>query len=81
MSQKTKWIFVFGLLSFIIVFVSSFSVNAIYTTVFRASISLIIGTFIGYFFYCIWTWIAIDFSAKTIEPGKHSNNNANEEID
>jgi len=67
---------IFSILCFVIVFVSSLSMNQWETSLFRAMISSCIGLVIGLLFSQLWTWINLDI--KKSRPLPDQNNNGSE---
>ena len=66
MSTTLKWSLSFGFMMALFVFFSSFYVNGLVTSLFRAGFVFIIGLLIGLIFHIVWGFIQIDFK-ETLE--------------
>src|SRR5690554_4604839 len=62
-----KWSLSFGLMTAMLVFLSSIYVNSFLTSLFRSGFVFIIGLFIGLILHLIWGFIQMDIKGELVK--------------
>ena len=67
-SYRIKWVLVSGIIGFLLVLLSSFSVNEAATSLFRGAVAFAVASVIGLVLSFVWDLVSMDLKKSTKLP-------------